>query len=115
MLNFENQIVLLECYPKVGEEVDVVCIVHWRIVGKQEIDEKNYVYSTFGSFSLKWEEGEPFTPYEELTSDQVWSWVENNVDVDQQQEIITKAINDMINPPIITLPLPWNTNGQDTV
>ena len=49
-----------------------------------------------------------FTPYEDLTEQQVLDWCyENGVDQSAIEANVTQQINDQINPPVVTLPLPW--------
>ena len=49
-----------------------------------------------------------FTPYEDLTQEQVLDWCyANGVDKNAIEANVTQQINDQINPPVVTLPLPW--------
>ncbi len=49
-----------------------------------------------------------FTPYEDLTQDQVLGWCfANGVDQAAIEANVTQQINDQINPPVIAPPLPW--------
>jgi hypothetical protein len=49
-----------------------------------------------------------FTPYEDLTEQQVLDWCyENGVDQSAIEANVTQQINDQINPPVIAPPLPW--------
>jgi hypothetical protein len=63
------------------------------------------VYSTT-SFSVT--EGTAFTPYSDLTLDQVLGWVwANGVDKDATEAAVQQQIDNQINPPIVAPPLPW--------
>ena len=49
-----------------------------------------------------------FTPYEDLTQDQVLGWCfANGVDKTAIEANVTEQIENQINPPIIAPPLPW--------
>ena len=49
-----------------------------------------------------------FTPYADLTQDQVLGWVwANGVDKDTTEAAVQSMIDNQINPPIVTPPLPW--------
>jgi hypothetical protein len=49
-----------------------------------------------------------FTPYDQLTEQQVLDWCfANGVDKTAIEANVTQQINDQINPPIIAPPLPW--------
>jgi hypothetical protein len=70
-------------------------------------DEKTYSGTCYGSASFAPPTGN-FTPYEDLTQDQVLGWCyANGVDQKAIEANVTQQINDQINPPIIAPPLPW--------
>ena len=49
-----------------------------------------------------------FTPYPDLTQEQVLDWCyANGVDQAAIEANVTAQIENQINPPIVTLPLPW--------
>jgi hypothetical protein len=96
----------LDCLPNSAEGPDFVVTAHWRCTGV----DGNYtgsVYSTC-SFSQTANADGTFTPYADLTQDQVlgWCW-ENGVDKDATEAAVQQMINNQINPPIVVLPLPW--------
>jgi hypothetical protein len=63
------------------------------------------VYSTT-SFSVV--QGEAFTPYADLTLDQVLGWVwANGVDKDATEAAVEGQIEAQKNPPVVSPPLPW--------
>lgn len=93
----------LDCKPIEGNYTDVVVIAHWNCSGAED-DFHGYVY---GTCSFKMPENE-FTPYNELTLNQVlgWCW-ENGVDKNATEAAVQAQINDQKNPPIVSPPLPW--------
>ena len=93
----------LDCKPQEGNLTDVVITAHWSCTGTQD-DKTASVYATC-SFS---QPGDPFTPYADLTQDQVlgWCW-SSGVDKDATEAAVQTQLDNLINPPVVTLPLPW--------
>lgn len=93
----------MNCYPQEGGNTDVVFTVHWTCSGVQDTYSA-YVYSTA---SVPAPEGS-FTPYADLTQEQVLGWVwANGVDKDATEAAVQQQIQNQINPPVVTPPLPW--------
>jgi hypothetical protein len=90
--------------PTEGTLTDVVITADWRCNGSQD----NYSGTCYGSSSFQPPSGSGFTPYDQLTQDQVLGWCyANGVDQKAIEANVTQQINDQINPPIIAPPLPW--------
>jgi len=52
--------------------------------------------------------GSPYTPYADLTQDQVLGWIwASGVDKDATEAAVNQQIDNAINPPVVTPPLPW--------
>ena len=86
-----------------GSLTDVVITADWRCNGSQE----NYSGTCYGSCSFAAPTGS-FTPYPDLTQDQVLSWCyANGVDQAAIEANVTAQIQNQINPPVVVLPLPW--------
>ena len=89
--------------PTEGSLTDVVITADWRCNGTQD----NYSGTCYGSCSFQPPTGE-FTPYEDLTQEQVLNWCyENGVDKTAIEANVTQQIENQIDPPVVTLPLPW--------
>ena len=86
-----------------GTYSDVVITADWRCNGSQD----NYSGTCYGSASFAAPSGD-FTPYPDLTQDQVLGWCfSNGVDQAAIEANVTQQIENQINPPIIAPPLPW--------
>jgi hypothetical protein len=86
-----------------GTHTDVVITADWRCNGTQD----NYSGTCYGSCSFAPPSGS-FTPYPDLTQDQVLGWCfSNGVDQKAIEANVTLQIENQINPPIIAPPLPW--------
>jgi len=89
--------------PTEGSLTDVVITADWRCNGTQD----QYSGTCYGSCSFAPPSGE-FTPYEDLTEAQVLGWCyENGVDKTAIEANVTQQIENQIDPPVVTLPLPW--------
>ena len=93
----------LLCKPIEGSNPDVVITADWRCNGTDE----TYSGTCYGSCSFAPPSGE-FTPYPDLTQEQVLNWCyENGVDKTAIEANVTQQIENQISPPVVTLPLPW--------
>jgi len=89
--------------PTEGSLTDVVITADWRCNGTQD----QYSGTCYGSCSFQPPTGE-FTPYPDLTQEQVLGWCyANGVDKTAIEANVTQQINDQINPPVIAPQLPW--------
>lgn len=105
-------VVQMDAYPEYEGETDVVFTVHWTLTGTDGA----YVGSVYGSVGVSLDEGATFTPYEDLTLDQVVGWVQTALGEEQvaaYEENVAQQIADQIDPPVVTPPLPWAPSAQD--
>ena len=90
--------------PTEGSLTDVVITADWRCNGSQE----SFSGTCYGSCSFVAPSGS-FTPYKDLTQEQVLSWCyANGVDQAAIEANVSLQIANQINPPVVSLPLPWN-------
>lgn len=99
----------MQCKPTEGSYTDVVITAGWRCNGVQTAGTPavEYYGTAYGTSSFPMPEG-TFTPYADLTQDQVlgWCWA-GGVDKDAIEAGVQTSINNSINPPIVQPPLPW--------
>ena len=94
----------LDCLPQSAEGADYVVTAHWQCNGVNG-DYSSSVYSTC-SFPVV--QGESFVPYADLTLNTVLGWIwANGVDKDATEAAVEQQIQNQINPPIVSPPLPW--------
>lgn len=108
---FEWLVEYMECKPTEGAYTDVVITVGWRCNGSEltsaEPDAVPFRGSVYGSVSLG-TPSDPFTPYDQLTQEQVLNWCyANGVDQATTEASVQSEIDYQINPPVTTPPLPW--------
>ena len=89
--------------PVEGPNTDVVITADWRCNGTQE----SFSGTCYGSCSFAPPTGS-FTPYPDLTQEQVLSWCyANGVDQAAIEANVSLQIQNQIDPPVVSLPLPW--------
>jgi hypothetical protein len=97
-------------YPKTADDlVDVVFNVHYRRNATTEVDGKSYFADTYSVVSVPAPSPENFTPYEDLTFEQVCGWLEEILNVEAMDASLVTQLENKINPPVVSLPLPWVT------
>jgi len=111
----------LDCIPSENGENNVVFNVHWRINGISDqsksivafdgsIQTIPYLTTIYGVQPLKYMSENPFIAYDEITKDTVIEWVQEAMGIEtvtKLQESIDKQLENLINPQVITTPLPW--------
>lgn len=100
-------VVQMDAYPEYDGQADVVFTVHWTLTADDGEGHTGYVYGTQG---VTLDEGSTFTPYADLTLDQVLGWVFNAMGAEQvaaYEANVAQQIENEINPPVVTPPLPW--------
>ena len=91
--------------PTEGDKTNVVITADWRCNG---VDGK-YAGTCYGSASFAPPSGN-FTPYKDLTQQQVLDWCfANGVNKTAIEANVNKQIADQINPPVVAPPLPWSS------
>lgn len=93
----------LDCVPKEGQLVDVVSVVHWTRFAKQD----EIQVSVYGTMACQQPSETDFTAYPDPTYDQVCSWLDAGLDVPALDLNLDGQIENIINPPIVSPPLPF--------
>lgn len=99
-------VVQMDCYPQADGETDVVFTVHWTLSGT----DGTYTGSVYGSQAVTVDPAAPFTPYADLTEEQVVGWVQDAMGAEQvaaYEANVAQQIADQIDPPVVVPPLPW--------
>jgi len=105
--------------PTEGSLTDVVITADWRCNGTETTGsgdtEQTYSGTCYGSCSFAPPTGS-FTPYDQLTEAQVLDWCfANGVDQSAIEANVSLQIANQINPPVVSLPLPWVPPVVDVV
>jgi len=103
MTTFTWTVSQLDCYPQADNQTDVVFTVHWQLTGTDEAFSGS-VYSTCSIPAPT----DSFTPYADLTLDQVLGWIwAGGVDKDSAEAAVQAQIDNQANPPVVSPKLPW--------
>ena len=95
-------------YPTTPEGLsDVVFQVNWRRNATTEVDGKVYSTDTFNGQAMPAPNPEDFTPYQDLTFEQVCGWLESILNVEAIDAGLDAQLENLINPPSVSLPFPW--------
>ena len=86
-------------------QTQVVLTAGWRCIGT----DGTYSASNYGSCSFPQPTtGGQFTPYAQLTQDQVLGWCyANGVNQTEVEASVTQQVATLANPPVVNPPLPW--------
>jgi hypothetical protein len=97
----------LDCKVSEDNLSDVVFNVHWRCSATEVDGDKTYSASVYSTCSVPGP-GTPFTPYADLTQDQVLGWIwANGVDKAATEAAVQQQIELQKNPVVVSPPLPW--------
>jgi len=107
MIEYKWIINQMNCIPKDSQLIDVVSLVHWTRQATQIAEPKPIVVTINGTMLCETPSETDFTAYPDLTFEQICSWLEAGLSVAELDSNLDSQIENIINPPIITLPLPW--------
>lgn len=97
MTEFNWSIQNLERTPE-----EYVTIVHWRCDGV----EGEHSIGAYGTVSFNQEEGEEIVPFDQITEEMVWGWVDEKMDRTEVEANVQKQLDELANPPMLS-GLPW--------
>jgi hypothetical protein len=90
---------------------DVVLTAQWMCFGTETTGSPSKVYNANANGTCSFpipETGAPFTPYPQLTQEQVLGWCyANGVDQTQTEAVVQATIDNQANPAQEQMPLPW--------
>ena len=103
MATYQWVINQMDTKPTEDGLTDVVVVVHWtRTAQDGEIN-----VSSYGTMGCQTPSKTDFTAYPDLTYEQVCSWLDAGLDVTAIDLGLDQQIENIINPPVIVLPLPF--------
>jgi hypothetical protein len=107
MINYKWVINALDCIPKESQMTDVVSIVHWVRIADTFLGAEPLQVSIYGVMNCGQPTETDFTAYTDLTYEKICEWLDAGLNVSELDASLDSQIENIINPPIITLPLPW--------
>ena len=99
----------LSTAPSEDGLTDVVKVVHYTRTAEQFVGGEPINVSSYGTMGCTTPSSTDFTAYPDLTQEQVCSWLDLGLDTEAIDLGLDKQIEDIINPPLIVLPLPWQS------
>ena len=102
--NFYWAIANMGAYPQAEGQTDVVFQVNWKC----QAQDGSYSAISVGSVPVTYVAGTPYTPYADLTQDQVWGWINPSIDRPEIEANLQAMIDAQKNPTVVTPPLPWS-------
>jgi hypothetical protein len=113
MITYTWSISRLDCAPSENGLTNIVKVIHWGLTG---VDENGISASMSNSYPLSSPSPEGFADYLTLTQETVIGWLESGLDVGYIKTILSNEIASQYNPPITSLPLPWeNVSSEPTL
>lgn len=109
MIQYNWIISAMENYPKADGLDNVVFQVHYRRQATEVDGEKTWFAETYSVVNVPAPSPDDYTPYEDLTFEQVCGWLEGILNVEAIDESLANQIEDQKNPKVLQLPLPWST------
>jgi len=88
---------------------NVVYIVHWGLTATDESGD--YVASSIGTHGVEYD-ADNFTPYADLTEEQVIGWLEDGLDVEAMKAGLDSQIEKLITPEEITYTDPFASGAE---
>ena len=105
--NFKWVISQLNCAVESEGLPNVINTIHWRYNATKVEGDKTYFAETYGASSVAQPNPQNFTPYADVTEQEVINWLEQILPVEEMQLSLEANIDLQINPVEVTLPLPW--------
>lgn len=103
MATYTWNVSAIDCYPQADGETNVAFNVHWQLSATQD----TYSGSVYSTCGVPAPTG-TFTPYADLTQDQVLGWIwANGVDKDSAEAAVQAQIDAQITPTVVQPALPW--------
>lgn len=109
-MSYNWQINSMSCYPQAEDQSDVVFQVNFGVSKETTVNGLPYLAMVNGNVNVNYEAGSPYTPYSQLTSEQVIGWVKSSLGEEGVAEYESKVdtqISSAQTPPVVQPPLPW--------
>lgn len=112
MTTFTWKVNNLTSYNNYEGRQDVVYIANWTCRGEETVEGNTFTAEQTRYTNLRVEITGSFTPFEQLTEEQVLNWIWNSGSSKDVVELaVQKEIDIKKNPPVaLNRPVPWQTN-----
>ena len=110
MLIYTWTISSLDVAPSEDTLIDVIKVAHWRYRATDSVDA--LTTEVYGAQGFVAPDPAAYTPFDSVTEAQLVGWIEDAIGeegMDAMNASLAVAIENLRNPPIVTLPVPWAT------
>lgn len=110
MLIYAWTISSLDVAPSEDTLIDVIKVAHWRYRATDSADA--LTTEAYGAQGFVSPDSASYTPFDSVTEAQVVEWIEDAIGeegMDAMNASLAVAIENLRNPPIVTMPVPWAT------
>ena len=107
-ITYELSIKNMDASPTEGDLQDVVKILHWMYIGKETIDGEDYYGDAIGAVEINAPSSNSFTPFADLTEEQVTAWVESKLDLVKIKADVDSQIEALKNQSTVVKLNPWS-------
>jgi hypothetical protein len=97
----------MEVVPNLNGLSNIVKNIHWVYYGSVDINGKNYRSYYSDITTLPPPASDSFVSYDNLTKEMVYGWLDSLANIGFARTFIYNNLQNMFNPPIISLPLPF--------
>lgn len=104
-ITYTLKVTQMDCLPQAEGQTDVVYCVHWAYTGTEGDRSAGFG----GTTNLVYQQGSPFTPFDQLTETQVSEWVLEAWSADEKASREAAIASQLA---IVAPPLPWPTSAQ---
>lgn len=96
--------------PSNGNLENIVVSVFWKCFESVVVDGKTYTGSIASNVSFGDPSPDSFIPLDDLTESDLlgWVWSYGGVEKESTESAVSKQVNDLINPPLISPLFPWS-------
>jgi hypothetical protein len=107
-IQYQWNILSMSCKPLEDGQQDVVIYALWQCIGVAQNGQDQVSAAMGGNTHFTYIAGSPFTPYNQLTQQQVLGWVWQQVNQTSVEAEVATKIAAIVAPPVVTPPLPWS-------
>ena len=98
----------IEVINQVGDLEKVAYRIHYRRQMTETVEDKTYFAETYSVITLPEADPQNFTPYEQLTKEQVEGWLASALNVEAIDASLAAQIEDKKHPKTSAPALPWS-------
>lgn len=107
MITYIWTVLNMEVYSQLDDKSDVVYAVRWKCEAEEITESRVYSTNSNDIAFISTADLETFVDYQSLTQEQVLGWVYSVIDKQAVEANLAVQIEDMKEPAVQVLPLPW--------